>query len=253
MVLASSTPTVIWHDLECGTYRADLPLWRELAREARHSGQAKVLDLGAGSGRVSLALARAGHEVTALDRDDELLQALAERARDLGGATVHTVCADARDFQLAFGEFDLCVVPMQTIQLLAGGTDRQALMGCARGHLRPGALFACAIVTDIDGFDYVDGGWGPEPERGRVDGAEYVSRAVRVRVGRRSFTIERERTVTAAGSDVVPPERDVVKLARVTAASLRREGRRAGFADAGSRIIPPTDEHVGSEVVLLRA
>ena len=22
---------VIWHDLECGSYRADLPLWRELA------------------------------------------------------------------------------------------------------------------------------------------------------------------------------------------------------------------------------
>ncbi len=26
--------TVIWHDLECGSYAADLPLWRELASSA---------------------------------------------------------------------------------------------------------------------------------------------------------------------------------------------------------------------------
>ena len=23
--------TIVWHDVECGGYRADLPLWRELA------------------------------------------------------------------------------------------------------------------------------------------------------------------------------------------------------------------------------
>ena len=35
--LASARPhpsAVIWHDLECGSYRADLPLWRELAGDA---------------------------------------------------------------------------------------------------------------------------------------------------------------------------------------------------------------------------
>ena len=29
---------VVWHDLECGSYRADLPLWRELARSAGWPG-----------------------------------------------------------------------------------------------------------------------------------------------------------------------------------------------------------------------
>ena len=60
---------VIWHDLECGWYRADLPLWRELA--AQHPGP--VLEIGAGSGRVALELARAGHAVTALERERVLL------------------------------------------------------------------------------------------------------------------------------------------------------------------------------------
>ena len=61
---ARVTPSqaVIWHDVECGRYAADLPLWRGLADEA--SGP--VLDVGAGTGRVAIDLARRGHEVTAL-------------------------------------------------------------------------------------------------------------------------------------------------------------------------------------------
>ena len=59
---------MLWHDLECGAYEDDLPLWRELA--ARAGGP--VLDLGAGTGRVALDLARAGHEVVALDLDAAL-------------------------------------------------------------------------------------------------------------------------------------------------------------------------------------
>ena len=78
-VLAMSA--IIWHDVECGAYAADLPLWRELA--ATEAGP--VLDVGAGAGRVALELARAGHDVTALDLDPELLAEL-RRARPARGA-----------------------------------------------------------------------------------------------------------------------------------------------------------------------
>src|SRR6185312_2049279 len=104
---------VVWHDLECGGYRVDLPAWLELAERAR----GPVLDVGAGTGRVSLALARAGHAVTAVDRDRALLDALDQRA---AGLEIETFCADARTFDLPIREFALCVMPMQTIQLLGG-------------------------------------------------------------------------------------------------------------------------------------
>jgi 2-polyprenyl-3-methyl-5-hydroxy-6-metoxy-1,4-benzoquinol methylase len=70
---------VIWHDVECGGYGADLPLWRELA--ARCGGP--VLEVGCGTGRVALDLARRGHSVTGVDTDPQLVTALRERAHGL--------------------------------------------------------------------------------------------------------------------------------------------------------------------------
>jgi len=108
---------LVWHDLECGNYRADLPLWHGLAERC----DGRVLDVGAGSGRVTLQLARAGHAVTALDRNDVLLTALRERATGLG---VEAIRADARSFALERRDFALCIAPMQTIQLLGGAEQR---------------------------------------------------------------------------------------------------------------------------------
>src|SRR3954454_12202777 len=83
----------LWHDLECADYREDLPLWRSLVAETG----GPVLDIGAGTGRVSLDLAARGTSVVALDSDAALLAALEHRA---AGLPVETVVADARRFEL---------------------------------------------------------------------------------------------------------------------------------------------------------
>jgi len=246
---------VVWHDLECGSYTADLPLWRELAGPAGARAPSEaVLDIGAGTGRVALDLARRGHRVTALDHDAALLDALRER-----GAEVHVecVCADARAFELARRDFAVCLAPMQTVQLLGGAAGRVAFLRRARAHVRPGGLLACAIVTEVEPFDCAAGDPGPSPEIARVDGTHYVSRATRVHVGRRVVRIERERSVLPlehAGASAQPArERDIVELDRLSVSQLRREGREAGLAAVGTRAIGATEEHTGSVVVLLRA
>lgn len=250
---AHRTRRVLWHDVECGAYRADLALWHELAQAAEADlGGGRILEVGAGTGRVALDLARAGHRVTALDIDDELLLALRERAE---GLPVETACADARSFALGARDFILCLVPMQTVQLLAGSDDRIAFLRRAGAHMRPGAVLACSIVTKLEPFDCDAGDVGPSAEVGRFDGDLYQSRATRVRVRMRSVVIERERRVIAAGHAPAEPgrERDVVELARVSRSQLEREGRKAGLTPIEPRAVAATQDHIGSAVVMLRA
>ncbi len=236
---------VLWHDLECGRYAEDLPLWRELAAEAG----GPVLDLGAGSGRVALDLARAGHDVVALDVDARLLAALGERAA-AAGIPVETVQADARDFALE-RRFALVLAPMQTIQLLGGPDGRAGLLRSAAACLRPGGLLACALADALEGFD-AEHTEPPLPDVLERDGWVYASHPVAVRPDADGATIERIRqTVSPDGARTA--EGDVVRLDRLDGDTLEAEGVAAGLRLAGRRFVEMTDEHVGSEVVLLRA
>ena len=54
-----STGERVWHEVECGGYAADLALWERAGRRA----DGPVLELGSGTGRVALHLARRGSEV----------------------------------------------------------------------------------------------------------------------------------------------------------------------------------------------
>jgi SAM-dependent methyltransferase len=228
---------VIWHDVECGSYAADLPLWRHLAREAG----GPVLDVGAGTGRVALDLARAGHEVTALDIDGELLAELEARA---GGLPVRTVVADAADFDA--GTFALVAVPMQTIQLLP---ERHGFFACARRAVVPGGLVALAIADQLEVFEAEIE--LPPPDVGEAGGWRFLSQPTAVREVAEGMRIERMRhAIGPAGEHATEP--NTIVLAPVTADVLVAEGEEAGLHRHATLHIAPTPEHIGSEVVVLR-
>jgi SAM-dependent methyltransferase len=240
----SDPVAVIWHDLECGAYREDLMLWLGLA--ARHGGP--VLDVGAGTGRVTLELARAGHAVTALDHDPVLLDALARRAAG-AGLTVTTRLADARDFALP-GPVSLCVVPMQTVQLLAGTADRAAFLRCVRRALARGGRLALAIADVLEPFEVAEGDPAPLPDVCEIDGTVYASRPLAVRGEGAGFVLERRRETVSRGGEL-RAEADRVRLESLDPATLEREGVAAGFTVAARAAIGMTPDYVGSTVVML--
>ena len=236
---------VIWHDIECGTYSADLPLWRELA--AASGGP--VLDVGAGTGRVTLDLAACGVDVHALDLEPALLEALADRAA-ARGLTVTTHATDARGFDLGALRFPLILAPMQTVQLLGGPEGHAAFLAAARRHLRPGGRLICAIADVVEVFDeplHV-----PVPDMREVEGVVYASRPIAIREDDGGFVLERlrERVMTDGSHDMTENR---VRLDRLSPAAFEAEAEQAGFTVEPRLGIAETDDHVGSEVVVLRA
>jgi SAM-dependent methyltransferase len=243
MTVGQESPTrVIWHELECGAYTADLKLWRSLADELGDP----VLDVGAGAGRTALDLARRGHHVTALDSDPLLIAELARRADRL---PITTIVADAREFKLGL-RFSLIIVPMQTIQLLGGRDGRGRFLSCAARHLRPGGVLAAAITEELELFSLEDGIVPPTPDMREIEGIVYSSRPTAVREDQRGFTLERMRERIAADGNRTA-EHDVVRLDRLTASELEREAAAAGLRSLSPAVIPPTGDHVGSVVVKL--
>jgi SAM-dependent methyltransferase len=244
MTGAPPSEHVVWHDVECGRYDADMELWRDLA-DAAHG---PILDVGAGTGRVTLDLARRGHDVVALDIDPELLAEL-ERRAGAEGLRVRTVVADASDFALDERRFALVMAPMQTVQLL-GAPGRLGFLRSARAHVAPGGLVAIALVDALETFDD-DHVLLPLPDQLVRDGTLYSSQPVALRDHGATVTIERIRQiVTADGRRSASG--DILHLDRVALAQVEAEGRAAGMAVLPGRDIAETEEHVGTSVVLLR-
>ncbi|WP_210493288.1 class I SAM-dependent methyltransferase [Patulibacter sp. SYSU D01012] len=242
---------VRWHDLECGGYDADLPLWRELAAAAPGvaAGDARVLDLGAGTGRVALWLAAAGHPVLGADVDPVFCAELRRRAgvRDVPASAV---VSDARELRLA-ERFPLVLAPMQTVQLLGGAAAREAMLVGIREHLTPGGVAAIAIVEDVEPFDVADAE-AVAPDMRDHDGTVYASRPVGVTVADGQIVLDRIREIVEpSGERHVSSDRTVLDV--LDADTLEDEARHAGLRVLPRRAIGATDDHVGSQVVMLGA
>jgi SAM-dependent methyltransferase len=233
----------VWHDLECGGYSEDLPTWHALASQTG----GPVLDVGAGTGRVTLELAARGIDVVALDVVGPLLAALECRA---GSLPVETLLADAREFRTD-RRFALIVVPMQTLQLFGGRVGRAAFLRAALAHLKPDGLLAAALADAMDCFDE-DHVMPPPPDAREILGARYSSQLLTVVDDHGRAAIHRRREI--AGPDDRRESTDIVVLLdRVSADDVVAEARQIGFLVEPGLEIPETEQFLGSTVVVLRA
>jgi SAM-dependent methyltransferase len=125
------------YDLLSDGVAGDVAYFSKLAAKA-----GRVLELAAGTGRVTIPMARAGAKVTGLELAQAMLDAAAEKLTSEKPELrkrVKLVQGDMRDFDL--GTFPLIVIPFRAFQHLSDVKDQRACLECCREHLtRQGRL-----------------------------------------------------------------------------------------------------------------
>jgi len=97
-----------------------------------------VLELGVGTGRVAVPLARAGAQVTGLDYSAPLLAYAAQRAES-DSTTLELVEGDMREFDLG-RTFSSVLLPYNTLNHLVSPEDWTRAFTCIRRHMSPKSL-----------------------------------------------------------------------------------------------------------------
>jgi SAM-dependent methyltransferase len=100
-----------------------------------------IIELGAGSGRISVELARHGHRVIALDAAPAMLAQARRRAQRLGvGERLETVVGDLRN-PPPLPQSDRVIAPFRTFMHLSGDAERLQALRAAGSLLAEGGQF----------------------------------------------------------------------------------------------------------------
>ena len=130
-----------WYDLEHQGFRDDALLYENLALRC----DGPVLELGCGSGRVCLALAEAGFQVTGVDSSKEMLALASRRAREQGLLQrVRLEQVDVRSMAFC-SQFALALYPLNGFLHLLTVEDQLAALRNAYQALLPGGV----LVVDL--------------------------------------------------------------------------------------------------------
>ncbi len=118
----------------------DIPFYVDLARQFG----GPVLELGCGTGRVLLEIARAGIEICGVDNSKEQLSILTSKLTKEMGEVRNRVSTFTRDMRsLTLGrKFPLVIIPFRPMQHMYTVDDQIAALTSARNHLTPDGILA---------------------------------------------------------------------------------------------------------------
>ncbi len=140
-----------YYDLENADFTEDLEFWLELADEFGDP----VLELGCGTGRVLLNLARRGHTVTGVDNAPEMLARLEARLNTASNrhlAQPPVLLQASMDAFEAPADFRLAIMPFNTFMHLLTLEAQMAALTHIRQHLAPGAALALDVTSPAEAY-----------------------------------------------------------------------------------------------------
>jgi len=129
--------------------RRDVPFWQRMALQA----QGVVLELGCGTGRVSLPIARAGVDLVGIDRSAQMLQRAKQRLQKSSGTKIakslRLIRGDIRALPFGTGSFGMVLAPYGILQSLTRPRDLTAALGSVARVVAPGGTFGIDLVPDV--------------------------------------------------------------------------------------------------------
>ncbi len=138
------------YELQYANYRDDIAFY---ARLAERLGATRILELGAGTGRVSVPLARRGFEITALEPSAKMLEnARAFATRE--NVSINFIHGDAKKFRLE-QTFSLITAPFNMLMHLYTLPEQDAALECITNHLEDGGVFAFDLYQPHFGLEGV--------------------------------------------------------------------------------------------------
>ena len=133
--------------------RRDVAFWERLAT----AQEGRVLELGCGTGRITIPVARAGARVIGIDRSDAMLARGTQRLRRARLRNAALVRGDIRHLPFrSRGGFALVMAPYGILQSLTRERDLQATIASVHRVLRPRGLFVVDLVPDLPQWDEYD-------------------------------------------------------------------------------------------------
>ncbi len=117
----------------------------------------QVLELGCGTGRLLLPLARTGHHITGLDQTRSMIRiAKAKIASESASVQerAEIIEGDMSSFDLG-RQFDLVLIPHNTLMHLSPN-QMQACFGCVAAHLRPAGRLLIDVDNPVGMADFED-------------------------------------------------------------------------------------------------
>lgn len=203
--------------------RRDVPFWTRVA-----AADGPVLELGCGTGRVLMPLARAGSPVIGVDLSERMLARARARIRRARLARLaRLVRGDIRHLPFRDGRFAVVIAPYGILQSLTSDADLRAALDAVTGALRPGGRFVMELVADLPDWQEYSKvtklrGWRP----GR---RAFLTLVESVRQDRRKglTVFEQEYVETRAGAK--RSQRFTLAFRTISMAQMTRRLERAGL------------------------